>query len=165
MATRPYGRPVPRHLSPALVIVHLIATWFMVGLIWTIHTVHYPLFTRVGADGYTVFQAEHVERIGRLLLLPWATEGVAAALILLYVVSSRDRDLALPVLIGSCAMGVVLIISGFWSAPAHAELADGFDAAVHARLMSADLVRTLAWTLRGATATWIAAIMWRRAAR
>lgn len=153
---------MPRRLSPALVIVHLIATWFMVGLIWTIHTVHYPLFTRVGANGYTVFQAEHVERIGRLLLVPWATEGVAAALILLYVVSTRDRDAALPTLIASVAMGIVLIISGFWSAPAHAELADGFDPDVHARLMTADLIRTLAWTVRGACAIWITAVAWRR---
>lgn len=134
----------------------------MVGLIWTIHTVHYPLFTRVGANGYTVFQAEHVERIGRLLLVPWATEGVAAALILLYVVSTRDRDAALPTLIASVAMGIVLIISGFWSAPAHAELADGFDPDVHARLMTADLIRTLAWTVRGACAIWITAVAWRR---
>ena len=134
----------------------------MVGLIWTIHTVHYPLFADVGDATYIAFQAEHVERIGRLLLVPWATEGITAAMLLWAAVTVRDRQLLPPVLVGAAAMGVVLVISGFWSAPAHAELADGFDPDVHARLMAADLVRTLAWTLRGVCAIWITAIIWRR---
>jgi hypothetical protein len=59
-------------------------------------------------------------------------------------------------------MGVVLLISGVWSAPAHGDLADGFDAAVHDRLMTANLVRTLAWTVRGVVAAWIVGLVWRR---
>jgi hypothetical protein len=57
-------------------------------------------------------------------------------------------------------MAVVLIISGFWSAPAHGDLSDGFDATVHDRLMNANLVRTLAWTVCGITATWILLKVW-----
>ncbi|MDA2946263.1 MAG: hypothetical protein O3C33_11770 [Actinomycetota bacterium] len=151
-----------RSPSPIVVVIHLAATWFMVGLIWTIHTVHYPLFAHVGDATYMAFQAEHVERIGRLLLAPWATEGITAAMLLWAAMTARDRQLLPPVVIGAAAMGVVLVISGFWSAPAHAELTDGFDPDVHARLMAADLVRTLAWTLRGACAIWITAIVWRR---
>jgi hypothetical protein len=59
-------------------------------------------------------------------------------------------------------MGVVLLISGVWSAPAHGDLADGFDAAVHDRLMTANLVRTLAWTVCGVTAAWIIGLVWQR---
>jgi hypothetical protein len=160
-----YPPDVPRRVSPALAVVHLIATWFMVGLIWTIHVVHYPLFAEVGEATYVAFQKAHVDRIGPLLALPWAVEGIAAALILLIAVTSRDRQLLPPAVIGAVAMGVVLAVSGFWSAPAHGELADGFDPDVHQRLMNADLVRTLAWTVRGFTAAWIVAIVWRRATR
>jgi hypothetical protein len=144
-----------------LAIVHMAATWFMVGLIWTVHTVHYPLFAEVGTATYTEFQAEHVERIGRLLLFPWLAEGLTL-LGLIWVAFRRAgrRDLRVPVAVGAVAMGIVLLISGFWSAPAHGELADGFDAAVHGRLMDANLVRTLAWTVRGATAVWIVALVW-----
>lgn len=161
-AGRPYGRTVSRTLSPSVVIVHLIATWFMVGLIWTIHVVHYPLFAEVGDATYVAFQAAHVERIGALLALPWAVEGITAAAILLGAFTARDRGLLPPAAIGAVAMGVVLVISGFWSAPAHGELADGFDADVHARLMAADLVRMLAWTVRGLCAGWITAVVIRR---
>ena len=159
----PYCRTVTRSLSPVVVLIHLVATWFMVGLIWTIHFVHYPLFAEVGEATYVAFQNAHVDRIGKVLLVPWAAEGIAAAVILLFAVTTRDRRLLPPAVIGAIAMGVILLISGFWSAPAHAELADGFDAAVHDRLMNADLVRTLAWTARGLAAVWITVVVWRRA--
>ena len=59
-------------------------------------------------------------------------------------------------------MGVVLIVSGFFSAPAHADLSNGFVPEVHDRLMTADLVRTLAWTLRAVTASWVSVVIWKR---
>lgn len=140
------GRRLPS--VDSVVIVHLVATWFMVGLIWTIQVVHYPLFAEVGADAYVAYQRGHIERIGPLLALPWLIEGVCTAALLL-VADRRIRRLAV---VGAAAMGGVLLISGLWSAPAHGELADGFDAAVHDRLMTINLVRTMLWTLRGVVA-------------
>jgi hypothetical protein len=58
-------------------------------------------------------------------------------------------------------MAVVLAISGFWSAPAHGDLADGFDASVHDRLMTANLIRSIAWTVCGVAATWVLARVWK----
>jgi hypothetical protein len=57
-------------------------------------------------------------------------------------------------------MAIALVISGFWSAPAHGKLADGFDKDLHDRLMTANLVRTLAWTLCGICAVWLVARAW-----
>jgi len=57
-------------------------------------------------------------------------------------------------------MAIALVISGVWSAPAHGDLADGFDAAIHDQLMTANLVRTFAWTLSGVCAVWILARVW-----
>lgn len=151
-----------RALQPAVVVTHLVVTWFMVGLIWTIHVVHYPLFSKVGDTTYLDFQAAHVDRIGRLLAVPWAVEGLAAAAILLAATTSQGRSFLVPATIGALAMGVVLVVSGFWSAPAHGQLADGFDPDVHDRLMAADLVRALAWTIRGGCAVWMTALLFRR---
>lgn len=144
----------------SLFIVHLASTLFMVGLIWTIHVVHYPLFADVGESTYIEFQAEHVDRIGKLLLLPWLTEGVTLLGVLLLAFFGSRRDLRLPAFLNGLGMAIALIISGVWSAPAHGELADGFDAAVHDRLMNANLVRTLAWTLCGISAVWLLARVW-----
>lgn len=147
--------------SRGVVIAHCLSTFFMVGLIWTIHTVHYPLFAHVGETTYVAFQAEHVDRIGKLLLLPWLTEGLTLTALLALAFLGSRKELRIPVFLNGIGMAVVLIISGFWSAPAHGELADGFDASVHSRLMTANLIRTLAWTLCGITAVWILAKVWR----
>jgi len=143
-----------------MAIAHVAATLFMVGLIWTIHVVHYPLFAQVGDTAYVEYQAAHVDRIGKVLLLPWFVEGLTLLGLMWFAFLGNERRLRLPVAIGAAAMAVVLVISGFWSAPAHDDLKDGFDAAVHDRLMSANLIRTLAWTVCGITAVWIIALLW-----
>ena len=132
----------------------------MVGLIWTIHTVHYPLFAHVGESTYAAFQSQHVARIGKLLFLPWLTEGITLLAVLVLAFFGNQRNLRLPAFLNGVGMAIALIISGFWSAPAHGDLADGFNAAVHDRLMTANLVRSLAWTLCGVSAIWIVARFW-----
>ena len=132
----------------------------MVGLIWTIHTVHYPLFAHVGESTYVAFQSQHVDRIGKLLFLPWLTEGITLLAVLVLAFFGNQRNLRLPAFLNGVGMAIALIISGFWSAPAHGDLADGFNAAVHDRLVTANLVRSLAWTLCGVCAIWIVARLW-----
>jgi len=148
-----------RNLRP-LIVVHAAASMFMVGLIWTIHYVHYPLFAYVGESTYASFQAVHVERIGRLLFVPWLTEGFSLIGIVALAFLGSRKTLRVPAVINGAAMAVVLVISGFWSAPAHGKLAEGFDKAVHDQLMTANLIRTLAWTVCGACAIWIVLSTW-----
>jgi tryptophan-rich sensory protein len=143
-----------------ILIAHLASTLFMVGMIWTIHYVHYPLFADVGESTYVAFQSEHVNRIGKLLLLPWLIEGLTLLAVLFLTFLGQRRDLRLPAFLDGLGMAIALIISGVWSAPAHGELADGFDAAIHDRLMTANLVRSFAWTLCGICAVWIVARVW-----
>lgn len=141
--------------SRTILVIHLAATLFMVGLIWTIHYVHYPLFANVGEPTYVNFQAAHVERIGRLLFVPWLTEGATLLGMLTLAFLGGNQSWRIPTVINGVAMAVVLVISGFWSAPAHGKLADGFDASVHDQLMTANLIRTLAWTVCGICAIWL----------
>ena len=141
--------------SRTLLVIHLAATLFMVGLIWTIHYVHYPLFAYVGESTYASFQAAHVERIGKLLFVPWLTEGITLIGVLALAFLGGHKALRVPAVINGAAIAVVLVISGFWSAPAHAKLADGFDKSIHDQLMMVNLIRTIAWTVCGICAIWI----------
>jgi len=141
--------------SRTLLVIHLAATLFMVGLIWTIHYVHYPLFAYVGESTYASFQAAHVERIGKLLFVPWLTEGITLIGVLALAFFGGHKALRVPAVVNGAAMAVVLVISGFWSAPAHAKLADGFDKSVHDQLMTVNLIRAIAWTVCGICAIWI----------
>ncbi len=137
----------------ALTLAHLAATGTMVGLMWTIHHVHYPLFRHVGAERYGEFQQEHMRRISQVLLIPWGAEVVTAAWLFLAAPTSELRVLAL---IGGLAVAAVALITGLVAAPAHGRLLDGFDDALHARLLRADGIRTIIWTLRLPLAGWIA---------
>ena len=146
--------------SRTLLVIHLAATLFMVGLIWTIHYVHYPFFAYVGESTYASFQAAHVERIGKLLFVPWLTEGITLLGVLALAFLGGRKAFRVPAVINGAAMAVVLVISGFWSAPAHAKLADGFDKSLHDQLMTVNLIRTLAWTVCGICAVWIVLSTW-----
>lgn len=149
----------PRSLR-ILALSQFASTWFLVGLMWTIHFIHYALFPKVGSEQFAEFETAHVDRIGKLLLIPWLTEGLTLLGFLAVAFIGSRRDLRIPVSINAAAMGVVLAVSGFWSAPAHGKLMKGFDQAVYDRLMTADIVRTFAWTLCGATAIWLLVSVW-----
>lgn len=149
-----------QHNLRPLIVVHAAASMFMVGLIWTIHYVHYPLFAYVGESTYASFQTAHVERIGRLLFVPWLTEGFTLIGILALAFLGGLKTSRVPAVLNGAAMAVVLVISGFWSAPAHAKLANGFDKAIHDQLMTANLIRALAWTVCGACSIWMVLSTW-----
>ena len=51
------------HEEVNVTLVHAAATWFLVGLIWIIQVVHYPLFARVGEDGFVAYEAAHTRLI------------------------------------------------------------------------------------------------------
>ena len=53
----------------ATIAVHAAATMAMVGLIWTVQVVHYPLFESVGAEAYPNYQSRHIDRIGAVLVV------------------------------------------------------------------------------------------------
>jgi hypothetical protein len=138
----------------AIILVHLAATWFMVGLIWTIHAVHYPLFAHVGTP-YRPFQELHMRLISRLLAVPWAIEVLAAATLVVAAPAGTDRLLAV---VGGVLVAAILAVTALWAAPCHGRLLDAFDPGCHRSLLRADLVRTVLWSARGALA---AALVWR----
>lgn len=134
----------------------------MVGMIWVIQVLHYPSLGKAGKLTfeteneaiYDALQSQHVDRIGNLLIVPWLTEGITLLVILWIALFGRDTLARVPALINGAAMAVILAISGFWSAPAHGKLLDRFDPDVYDRLMTANLVRTMAWTICGVAAVW-----------
>lgn len=138
----------------AVVTLHAAATLVMVGLIWVVQVVHYPLFENVGAEAYPGYQSRHIDRIGALLVVPWGLEGVSIVALLVVAKERLMRRLAIA---GAALMGLILAVTMIWAAPVHGELLDGFDAEQHDRLLASNLVRTLLWTARGVVAV---AMIW-----
>ncbi len=129
-----------------MLLIHAATTWFMVGLIWVIQVVHYPLFDAVGAEGFAEYEREHARRMGRVLAVPATTEVVTGAGLLWW----RPSEVGLGLVVGSGALlALIWVVTVSVQVPLHARLSMGFDAAAHRRLVATNWVRTAAWTARG----------------
>lgn len=134
-----------------LTVVHLAATGFMTGLIWTVHVVHYPLFALVN-EPYRPFQEAHMRRISALLALPWGAEALSALIVVLRAPAGSSRILAV---LGAVLVAAIVAVTAFGAAPAHGRLVERFDEREHRRLLRIDGVRVVLWSARLVVAVWL----------
>ena len=133
-------------LSDGLVALHLIATLMMVGLIWFVQVVHYPLFAAVRSD-FRSYEAEHVRRTGWVVAPVMCVEAAAAATLVL--ASGAASVLAW---VGLGLVIAIWVITFTVQVPQHRVLAEAWDATTHRRLVQGNWLRTVAWSVRGLVA-------------
>ena len=127
-------------------LAHVGATLFMVGLIWFVQVVHYPLFGSVGREGFARYSQAHSRLTGFVVGPPMLVEaGTAVALV---VRAPEGVPFSLP-LIGLVLLAVVWLSTAFLQSPQHTVLGRGFVAASHRFLVLSNWVRTVCWTARG----------------
>ena len=142
-------------MANLLFVVHLAVTWALVGLIWTIHLVHYPVFALATGPSFRAVHEHHMARI-TFLVGPLMLVELATAVWLWREPPPGTGG-------GGWWLALLLLVVFIWvdtallAAPAHGRFERGFDAGAHALLMRADLARALAWTVRGGLLVWIAA--------
>ncbi len=129
-----------------LVIVHIAVTWYLIGLIWTVQIVQYPLFDRVGTTNFMTFAGLHAERITMIVMFPMFIELGTAILLLL---SPPDDFPMVLLVLGLALLGVVWFSTIALQIPLHNQLAEGFNEQAVKRLVATNWLRTIAWTLRG----------------
>jgi len=129
-----------------ILIVHAAATVTMVGLIWFVQIVHYPLMARVGREGFARYAASHTRRTTWVVAPPMVVEAALA------VVLALRPPVGASAVAAWVACGLVALIwlsTAFLLVPLHRRLAIGFDGDVHRRLVSLNWIRTVAWSVRG----------------
>ena len=67
-----------------LLVIQTAATLVMCGIAWFVQVVHYPLFARVGAEGYTAYQGEHLRRTTFVVFPPMIIELTCAAALIVW---------------------------------------------------------------------------------
>ncbi len=132
---------------PLVPFAHAGATWFMVGLIWFVQIVHYPLMGKVPASGFVAYSEGHQRRT-TWVVGPTMIVEAGCAIVLAFLPQAHAADspvrwvgLGLLVLIWTSTFAVQV--------PLHARLSSGFDERVWRRLVHTNWVRTIAWTGRG----------------
>jgi hypothetical protein len=132
-----------------LVAVHLAATWFMVGLIWLVQTVHYPLLAAVGKDAFPEYEHGHTQRITRLLAVAAGAEIVTA---LALVVATPGEVEQWAAWLAGGLLAAAWVVTRFVQVPIHRSLSSGYDAVQLQRLVATNWVRTVLWSARGVAA-------------
>jgi hypothetical protein len=135
----------------AILTIHAASTLFMVGLIWFVQVVHYPLMQSVGAANYSSYQEGHMMRTGYVVGPVMVTEAVSAAA-LVALPSALPTTLTA---LGLVALGVIWLSTASQQVPRHRALLAAFDEGLHRTLVQSNWIRTFFWTLRGALALWL----------
>ncbi len=128
-------------------LTHAAATWFMVGLIWVIQTVHYPLWVHVNnPEDSILFHSRHSRSIATLVAIVGGMEFATAA----WLAFVEPHWLTVS---GVAALTAVWGVTGLVQIPLHRRLSLNWDAATIRRLVASNWIRTALWTIRGAIAT------------
>ena len=137
-----------------MLITCAAATWFMAGLHWFVQVVHYPLFSRVGGEGFALYSEAH-SRLTTYVVGPPMLVEAATGLLLVF---RRPAEIPLwAALVGLALVGLIWASTALLQVPRHTALGSGFDRAALSGLVLTNWVRTAAWSVRGALVLWMAA--------
>ena len=125
--------------------LHLVATTFMVGLIFFVQIVHYPLMARVDRASFVEYERAHTVRTGWVVIPPMLVELGSAVWLVAAPPSEDVRSLAMA---GLALLCVIWASTAALQAPAHGRLLEGFDSGAHRRLVRTNWVRVVAWAAR-----------------
>ncbi len=130
-----------------ILLAHVAATLFMVGVIWFVQVVHYPLFEKVGAAGFPAYSEAHSRLTGPVVGPPMLIEAVTAVALLFSRPEGVPPALAWA---GLALLALVWASTAILQVPRHRALGLDFDPGSHRFLVASNWVRTGAWSARGA---------------
>ena len=129
-----------------ILLLNVASTWFMVGLIWFVQVVHYPLFSGIPPEPFAAYHRRHVRRT-TWVVAPVMLVELSAALALLWL-----RPITVPAWVawaGLALLGIAWGSTWLLQIPRHNELAACYADGSHAALCYSNWLRTAAWTARG----------------
>ena len=130
------------------------ATLVMLGVALDMQFVHYPLFERVGREGFAAYEREHQRRIVWIVIPAMSVEGVCACMVAARPLAGVSATLAYTGL--TIAFGLWLS-TAFLQVPQHRKLQNGFDEPAYRTLLASNWIRTIGWSARAVLALWMMA--------
>ncbi len=124
-------------------LIHAAITCALVGLIWTVQIVIYPLFSQVGTEAFRSYHARYTARIG-YIVGPLMVAELGTAALLIY-----QGERSPWFLISLVPLTMIWLSTLIVQIPLHTRLEYGFTATAHQKLVTTNWLRTLAWSLRG----------------
>ena len=139
-------------LQATVLLVHAGSTLFMVGLIWFVQIVQYPLFAGVGREEFVAYEQTHQRLTTWVVAPPMLLELITAILLVTLEFSAIEAVLPWT---GLALVALIWLTTIFVQMPQHAALAKSYDESLIRKLMVGNWPRTIAWSLRGVLVLWM----------
>ena len=134
-----------------ILLLNLGSTFYMVGLIWFVQVVHYPLMRDVGPESYSRYQEQHQRRTTLVVGPAMLIEAFTSVLMVFFPPIPNAALL----LLGVGLLLLIWVSTALLQVPCHGQLVSGFNEKAHRQLVLTNWIRTIAWTLRGMLVGWI----------
>jgi hypothetical protein len=129
--------------------IHLLTTFAMVGLIWFVQIVHYPMMASFDRQNFPAHEKEHCDRTGWVVVPLMLGEIFTFALLLLEGFRSNAF------LLSGLLLGVIWASTFLLQVPLHRTLLQGWNDKAHRQLVATNWIRTVAWTGRAMLLSWL----------
>lgn len=132
--------------SPLTGLLNFICTWYMIGLIWFVQIVHYPLHADVPEETFQTYQEKHVSYTSYVVVVPMLVEAITAVILVLYPPIPGTRFLWILALV----LEVIIFLSTYTlQTPKHFSLLKERDPEKIDALVKTNWIRTISWSGRG----------------
>tara|TARA_Y100000996_G_scaffold185403_1_gene144999 strand:+ start:1514 stop:1957 length:444 start_codon:yes stop_codon:yes gene_type:complete len=129
-----------------LLIAQISSTWFMVGLIWLIQIVSYPLFNFVGDRDFISYHHNHVSRITPVVGFVMLVEVFSAISLLVFFFDLIQMTIILVMIF---LLVLIWVSTAFFQLQYHMKLLHFKNLRIIRLLIYTNWVRTFAWTIKG----------------
>ena len=123
--------------------IHTISTSIMVGVIWVMQIVHYPIFRFVKKEEYNDFQNFHMKRIS-YIVVPSMIVELLSGIIVLYL----NINISFQFQASMALLIIIWMLTGFVFSNIHNNLLNGFNIKTGYSLILWNWVRTTLWSIR-----------------
>lgn len=131
-------------------ILHVAATWALLGVIWIVQLVQYPAFARVGPAEFRAYHEAHCNRIH------WIVAPLMGVELLTGIALVVDPPAGVSGAILGAGLALIALnwaLTGLVSVPLHGRLGAGLRSGAQERLVATNWLRTAAWSARAGLVT------------
>jgi hypothetical protein len=117
----------------------------MLGVIWIIQIIHYPLFSFVGKENFINYELQHIQKTSMVIALPMLIELLSFGGLLYFCNSFRQSKLFW---VSGLLIAIIWLVTFIVSVPQHNILSQGFNQKAIDLLVQSNWIRTICWSLR-----------------
>ena len=143
---------MPEQIFLIAVIFNLVVSSFMVGLIWLIQLVSYPLFSYVNVGDFQKYHSHHVKKITPIVALAMTLEASIALILLIFTPSDSIGLLVINTLL----VCLIWVSTAFIQIPYHQRLEFPKNQILYTeKLIKTNWIRTILWTFKLIISIWV----------